>query len=688
MPLIQAKTVFRALLVTGSAVVLHAQACPSSPSVDVWTHRNNNYRTGANLHETCLTWANVGQIRKLFRFEVDGQVYAQPLVVTNIPIRDQLTGVTLTRNAVFIATMKNWVYGYDADGQHKSAGLQTPYWGMRLTIPFEDHKTIEALPLPVKRIPWDAGAARFGQFNIEPWVGITSTPVIDRASKTMFLVAKVAAPAPSSCWNQPSTAECPVGNWIFAIRLKDGKIRDQAKIDLGTPEDFQVDNHTACAPYNLRDPRNMVTTKDDANRIHMQRTALLLTGNGSDLHIYLGFGSHQDAPCPMYHGMMVRFDYNTATHKLTQYQNPSNPHPFAFFVTRKGETDPPVLAVFRHENMLGKGGIWQAGNGPAADRDGNIYVMTGNGTYQPGEEFSDNYLKLSPNLDQKTAEYFAPPDVKLLTSDVLDVDLGGSGPVLIPGANQVFGGGKQGKIYVLKTNVNKQTGGSPKPEDRQLPLVQGFWAAKGWSPSWTHLTIKKFELYFPISLLLPLFATGYHHIHGAPAYWGDPDEGDPQEARSLYVWPERDHLRSFRYQPGKEGKFITKPIAEGPHAPPGMPGGALSISADGVHNGILWASLPLNEDAWVNIVRGRLMAFKINADGTSPDGTKLKAAWSSYCADPHDDFYFAKYAPPTVANGRVYLPTFSGFVNVYGVPDKSAGKPPDPGCKTSEHGRK
>ena len=680
---IASKTVLLVLLVAGNATVLPAQTCPSSSTVDVLTHRNNNFRTGANLHETCFSWENVGKIRKLFRFQVDGQVYAQPLVVTHFPITDKVTGSTFTRNVVFIATMKNWIYAYDADGLNQPVGgVRVPYWGHRLNIPSPDGtKQIDALPVPVDRIPWDAGGV-LGQLNIEPWVGITSTPVIDRDNKTMFLVAKVAAPAPSSCHQMPSTPDCPVQNWIFAINLRDGTIRHQAQIDLGTPEDYQVDNRTACAAYYLGDKRKLVTTKDDANRIHMQRAALLLTGNAPQLHIYLGFGSHQDAPCPMYHGMMVRFDYDTSTNKLTQYQNTSNPHPFAFFVTRKGETDPPVLLFYHHEDLLGKGGIWQAGNGPASDPQGNVYVMTGNGTYKPGEEFSDNILKLSPDLDQKTAEYFAPPDVKLLTTDVLDVDLGASGPVLVPGTDQVFGGGKQGKLYVVKT-----TG-----VDRKLPMLQGFWAAKGWSPSWTHVTIHRIEFYFPISLILPLFATGYHHIHGAPAYWGDSSEANPTGTlqRALFVWPERDNLRSFAYrkEPGQDGKFNVKPAAEGPHAPPGMPGGALSISADGVRNGILWASLPLNEDAWVKIVRGRLVAFRINSDGTGPDGTKLKVAWSSYCTDPHDDFYFAKYAPPTVANSRVYLPTFSGFVNVYGVPETGSGATPDPGCKTPRPARK
>ena len=665
---------------TLSGIAGNAQSCRTPARVDVLTHRYNNFRTGANLKETCLTWDNVGSIRKLFSFQVDGQVYAQPLVVTNLLIHDKITGSDLTKDVVFIATMKNWVYAYDADGLNKPSGdVQVPYWGMQLTIPSPDDslKTIDALPLPVNRIPWDAGAATYGQFNIDPWVGITSTPVIDRNSATMFLVAKVAAPAPPSCDQMASTPECPVENRIFAINLVNGTIRDQAAIDLGTPEDLQVDDPVACAAYHLHDNRTkMVTTKYDANRIHMQRAALLLAGDAPQLHVYLSFGSHQDAPCPMYHGMMVRFDYDTSTSKLTQYRNTNNPYPFAFFVTRKGETDPPVLRFFHHEDQLGKGGIWQAGNGPAADPAGNVYVMTGNGTYKPGEEFSDSILKLTPNLDQNAVGYFAPPDVKLLTTDVLDVDLGSSGPVLVPGTHQVLGGGKQGKLYLVDTT----TGVNGK-----LPEVQGFWAAKGWSPSWTHLTVRKFEFYFPISLLLPLFATGYHHIHGAPAYWGDPNETSLQGPmkRSVYVWPERDRLKSFGYtkENGQEGKFLSKPLAKGPQAPGGMPGGSLSISADGVQNGILWASLPLNDDAWVRVVRGRLIAFKISPDGTSPDGSTMKAVWSSYCADPYDDFYFAKYVPPTVANGYVYLATFSGYVAVYGVPDSGAKPTPNPNCK-------
>jgi hypothetical protein len=346
-------------------------------------------------------------------------------------------------------------------------------------------------------------------------------------------------------------------------------------------------------------------------------------------------------------------------------------------VTRRGELDPTILLFFHHEDQLGKGGIWQAGNGPAADSDGNVYVMTGNGTYKKGEEFGSNLLKLTPDLNQHPAGWFAPPDVKLLDTDTLDVDFGASGPVMIPGSSLVLGGGKQGKIYV----VDRKKSGD------MSPAVEEFWGARGFSVSVTKVLIGSMKWLVPLSIIPPLFATGYHHIHGAPVYFGDPDEPGPQstQQRSLYVWPERDHLRSYGYrqEPGKNGVFTTKPLVTGPvDAKMGMPGGFLSISADGTRNGILWASLPLNEDAWVSVVRGELRAFRINADGT-----KIEPAWTSYCADPRDDFKFGKYVPPVVANGRVYLATFSDAVAVYGVP-AGGGKPGgDPTCKVPRMSR-
>jgi outer membrane protein assembly factor BamB len=626
---------------------------PCGTSVNVLTHRNNNYRTGANLYEECLTWGSVKPetFGKLFTLGVQGQVYAQPLIVANLQAYNEVHGAMETHNVVFIATMENWVYAFDADGGNPGkTGAPQALWSRRL-----------GPPLAVSRIPKDIGAL-LKKFNIEPFVGITSTPVIDLETDTLFLVAKIAEHAPEvDCDGQVATPQCPVENRIYALNLQTGSERASVTIKLPPPEPEQTDpdNKHPCRGYpDRRHPTDM-----DAARILLQRPALLLTASAKDpfKHIYLGFGSHQDAPCPMYHGTLVRFDYaNTApAPALTQF-DPDHP----FLVSKLGETDPVHFWIFHDEKKLGKGGIWQAGNGPAADENGNVYVITGNGTFKPGEEYGSNFLRLSPDLKQ--ADWFAPSNVKLLDTDTLDIDLGSSGPVLLPSTQQVVGGGKQGKLYLLnRSNLG-----------RQNPPIQEFWAARHWSISFL-------KGWFPISLIPPAFATGYHHIHGAPAVWGDPKEPNPQSVFSLYVWPERDNLKSFRYTKGsaaQDGKFTPKPAAMGPKgAPRGMPGGMLSVSANGMKDGILWAALPLHDDAWVDIVRGELRAFRI-----TPDGTSLEPAWTSYCADENDRFTFAKYVPPTVANGKVYLATFSGFVSVYGLRSAPPTPHSTPDCKVHE----
>lgn len=94
---------------------------------------------------------------------------------------------------------------------------------------------------------------------------------------------------------------------------------------------------------------------------------------------------------------------------------------------------------------------------------------------------------------------------------------------------------------------------------------------------------------------------------------------------------------------GESGETPAATSAIG--VPDGMPGGALSVSADGMQDGIVWASMPNQADATAGIHRGSLVAF---------DATNLRQLWADPCV-----FYFAKFTPPTVVNGRVYLATFA-----------------------------
>src|SRR5262245_48728537 len=135
-----------------------------SPAVMVLTQHNDNSRTGANLSETALNTSNVnaGQFGKLFTRAVDGQTYAQPLYLPGVNM-----GARGIRNVVFVATEKNNVYAFDADDPAASA----PLWQVNL-----------GPPVPVRFI---------GEtLDINEYIGITSTPVIDPVTRTLYCLAK------------------------------------------------------------------------------------------------------------------------------------------------------------------------------------------------------------------------------------------------------------------------------------------------------------------------------------------------------------------------------------------------------------------------------------------------------------------------------------------------------------------
>ncbi len=523
-------------------------------------HHNDPARTGAVLDETNLSPATLKTRRfgRLFSLTVGGQIYAQPLVVSDLEMPDKER-----HNVVYVATMRNNVYAFDADGKDAS-----PLWSRNLGV-----------PMPYDQIPKDAGAM-LGQYNIKPFIGITSTPVIDREKKLMYVVAKISVPPAGKA---RADDEGRFEYWIHALDITTGVDVRKTRIEI---------------PMKGQDPD--VSAWDIARR-HLQRPALLLA-NG---RVYVAFGAHQDAP--PFQGWLMAFDSET----LQQLEP-------VFCTTPGGEM----------------GGIWQAGNGPAADTNGNIYVMTGNGSFDPtNKQFGCVFLKLDKDLTP--VGWFAPANVIKLNN--VDADLGSAGPLLLPGTDQVVGGGKQGKIYLVSQS---NPGGLQRAgcfRDGTDPPIQYFQASRPWRVTWLS--------WFPL-----LFNIGYHHIHGSPVYWKGTSNA------MIYVWPEQDNLKAYRYD-STRNKFKTRPL-KGMMGNKGMPGGFLSISANGNRDGILWAAIPYEDDAWVQVVRGSMRAFRADT---------LELLWSTDGNDPSDYFDFSKGVPPTVANGKVYLATFSDRLNVYGL---------------------
>src|SRR3954466_11158379 len=151
-------------------------------SVNVTTWHNDLTRQGLNTNETILTPANVNSATfgKLFSYAVTGQVYAEPLYVSNLAIAGGI------RNVVFVATENNDVYAFDAVNNGAGGGqLWHVNLGTLLGSLIGGTHIAAATPPPNS-----AFGSRYGPYSdISPQVGITSTPVIDLATNTMYIDA-------------------------------------------------------------------------------------------------------------------------------------------------------------------------------------------------------------------------------------------------------------------------------------------------------------------------------------------------------------------------------------------------------------------------------------------------------------------------------------------------------------------
>jgi hypothetical protein len=605
---------------------------------DVPTQHNDSQRTGATLTETRLTPQALkdGAFGHRFQWDVDGQMYAQPLYLSAVPYRGR------TINMVIVATMKNNVYAFEAPASGS-----------------DDDPPAEALwrvgptdlgdPLPYNYFSMQWGILGH---NIVPYIGITSTPVIDRMAGKVYVAVKYGSGRlPFGLLKDP-------GYRLVAIDLLTGAVDRMVEID---------------ATYRDADGAEVTLDADH----HLQRPGLLL----QDGRIYLGFGSHQDSP--PYHGWVLAYDASSLALVGT-------------YCTTCGHTSASC-------HPSGMGGIWQAGGGLAGDGK-SVYVMTGNGTFDPtvGDRAS-SFIKLDRDLH--VVGSWTPANPACLTRT--DSDLGSAGPMILPtkaapqGAEPVLvGGGKEGILYALMPSAltGSQLGGGHAPAaypcyDRKDPAPDangpGYWSIQA-AHVWERSGLMDFLRLFDPAVL----SQGYHHIHGSPAAWRVRSAGG--ERLVLYVAAERDPVRAYTFD-GSGGFIGGAPPGTAPvdtyhsactTSDHGMPGAFLALSANGddPSSGIVWATMPRrNKDALHHVVPGILRAYQAIPDS----GNVMLELWNSDigtetghgCADARPSGgsevgLLAKYAPPTVAEGHVYVPTFSGHLDVYGF--YPAGERPPP----------
>ena len=253
-----------------------------------------------------------------------------------------------------------------------------------------------------------------------------------------------------------------------------------------------------------------------------------------------------------------------------------------------------------------QGAIWQSGRGPAADSAGNIYVATGNGDWDGSLSFAQSFLKLDPSHNLALADWFT--EASWQATSAVDTDFGSSGVAILPGTSYIVGGDKAGTIYIAdEGNLGHLTTDDSGLVDKQDVIGYGIFTFAIWN-----------NLFFSQA--------------------------------------EKDSIKSFSIS---NGRIATTPSSQSTatHAD-AYTGYSVSSNGASENSAILWAAT--TEIKGSNTAAATLHAF--SATNLSDE------LWNSNMVPDRDTLgWFAKFTSPTVANGKVYAPTFSNRLMVYGA---------------------
>ncbi len=395
-----------------------------------------------------------------------------------------------------------------------------------------------------------------GCVDVKPQYGITGTPVIDPNTNTIYVVA--------------NTSDNGIQNYrLHALDITTGQEK------FGGPVLIQ-----ASIPGTGTDNDGNGNVLFDGTQ-ELQRPGLLLV-NGV---VYIAFGSHCDLT--PWHGWMLGYSAST----LSQL--------YVYNTTRNGD----------------ESAIWMSGTGPASDQSGDIYLSTGNGSFDaalsPPVNVGNSLLRLGVrNGSFGMVDYFVPSNQATLNA--ADYDLGSGGIALLPDqatgpAHLMVSAGKNGTIYL---NNRDSLGHYDAATDHVLQKI----------PSPNPNTNLNWS---------------------TPAFWNG----------RMYVIMSKDIPRSYTLNNGS----LTA-ASQGTHTFAFL-GGQPVISANGNSNGILWT---------------------IEHKGSQrTTGAALLHAWDAL--DLTKELYNSdqngatdvpglgiKFSVPTIANGKVYVGTQTEL-DVYGI---------------------
>jgi hypothetical protein len=398
-----------AVLTLGSASIL------CFAQTNVLTYRNDNMRTAQNLSETILTLANVRPTTfgQLFTYPVDGPVDAQPLVVSGMTI-----GNKQGRNVVFTATENDSVYAFDMV-------TGATYWKVSV--------------LGTGETPSDDR----GCGQVEPTIGITSTPVIDLHAGphgTIYLVGMT------------KDSKGGYHHRLHALDITTGAEQFGGPVEVKATYPGTGDNSTNGTV--VFDPKQ-----------YKDRTALLLV-NGV---IYTSWASHCDN------------------------------RPYTGWAMGYNETTLAQTSVLNLSPNGNEGAIWGAGGGVSADSSGNLFFDIANGTFDTTlnssgfpdmGDYGNAFVKVALVGGVLTPLDYWTMDNTTCESNG-DIDLGSGGVLLLPDLKDSkgnirhlgTGAGKDANVYLFdRDNMGKFDSANNGTLYQELPqaLAGGAWSSPAW----------------------------------------------------------------------------------------------------------------------------------------------------------------------------------------------------------------
>jgi hypothetical protein len=423
-----------------------------------------------------------------------------------------------------------------------------------------------------------------GDGDLTPEAGITGTPVIDPTTDTLYVVTASMNAAGTSFYQR-----------LHAINVATGAEQP------GSPVQIAASFPGTSAGG---------TTASFNSQTENQRAGLTLF----DGTVYVAWGSHEDGP--PYSGWLMGYTYNGSSFTQT-------------YVLDAGPN-------------TGQVGIWMSGSAPAADEQGRLYVLTGNGGFDatsstaPNNDYGDSLLQLSPSL--QVLGYFTPSDQQ--SDDMYNNDFGSGGAAILadlpagsPVTHLVIGGGKDGNLYVLNRDA-----------------LGGY----GDSNAWQEISIGT-EGSLDAATPGVIFTVG--------AIWND----------IYYLAGVDEPLQAYQLDPSTAQLSLAS-TATTPSGGYGYPGSTPSISASGSQNGVVWV---LDDSQYCTPASPGCGPAVLHAYEATNVATEL---WNSAESSSDQAGNAVKFTVPTIANGKVYIGTrgnntggaygstsASGELDVYGL---------------------